>query len=187
MNWYKSAQEEYKGSHRAPGKEGARADDLTMNGVYPADVYTRPDWYESDEGLQEMYKIIRLRGRPDGFAWIYRAVPLVLSNAEKIADIEKQKAEIQRRGYERWAKKQENPLTYDQLNAELDRLKSLPEEVAVVKPQINNGDWVTTNKKYAQEHGDSALNGEYVVVARRVRARDIYTEGNSIFEWGYNP
>ena len=141
MSWYKSAQSGHRGSHRAPGKEGARADDLTMNGVYPADVYTRPDWYESGEGLQEMHKIMRLRGRPDGFAWIFRAVPSDIAGP---------------------------------LEGRVSRL-------------ITPGDWVTTNKKYAQEHGDSALNGEYVVVARRVRARDIYTEGNSIFEWGYNP
>jgi hypothetical protein len=112
-----------------------------MNGVYPADVYTRPDWYESGEGLQEMHKIMRLRGRPDAFAWIFRAVPSDVAGP---------------------------------LEGRVSRL-------------ITPGEWVTTSKKYAQEHGDSALNGEYVVVARRVRARDIYTEGNSIFEWGYNP
>ena len=75
MNWWKQAEEEYRGEHGAPGREGASADDLTRNGVYPADVYIRPDWYESDDGLKELYKITRLRGRPDARVWIHRAIP----------------------------------------------------------------------------------------------------------------
>lgn len=141
MNWYKWAQPDYRGSHRAPGKEGARADDLTGNGVYPDDVYTRPDWYESGDGLVELYKIMRLRGRPDAPVWIFRSVPKAAGGP---------------------------------LEGRSARL-------------ISPGDWVTTSKEYAKKHGESALGGEYVIVRRRVKARDIYTEGNSIFEWGYSP
>ena len=52
---------------------------------------------------------------------------------------------------------------------------------------IKKGDWVTPSKEYAKEHGEGALNGKYKVVARRVRAKDVYTNGDSIHEWGYHP
>lgn len=52
---------------------------------------------------------------------------------------------------------------------------------------IKKGDWVTPSKEYAKEHGEGALNGKYKIVARRVRAKDVYTNGDSIHEWGYHP
>ena len=136
MNWLKQAEEEYRGEHGAPGREGASADDLTQNGVYPADVYIRPDWYESNDGLKELYKITRLRGRPDARVWIHRAIPKSAYAAGK---------------------------------------------------SISSGDWVSTSKEYARGHGESALNGDFKICSRIVRAREIYTNGDSIFEWGYAP
>ena len=52
---------------------------------------------------------------------------------------------------------------------------------------INRGDWVTTVRQYAKDHGESALNGEYDIVKKSVTARDIFTDGNSWLEWGYDP
>jgi len=52
---------------------------------------------------------------------------------------------------------------------------------------INRGDWVTTVRGYAKEHGESALNGEYDILKKKVTARDIFTDGNSWMEWGYDP
>jgi len=52
---------------------------------------------------------------------------------------------------------------------------------------INPGDWVTINRNYAKEHGESALNGNYKIIKKTVYARDIYTNGDSIHEWGYDP
>jgi hypothetical protein len=52
---------------------------------------------------------------------------------------------------------------------------------------INAGDWVTPNKLYAKDHGDGPLGGEYKIVSKKVRAKDIYTDGNSIHEFGYDP
>ena len=52
---------------------------------------------------------------------------------------------------------------------------------------INRGDWVTTVHDYATEHGDSALNGDYDIIELDVTARDIYTNGDSWMEWGYDP
>lgn len=53
---------------------------------------------------------------------------------------------------------------------------------------INAGDWVTVNKNYAKYHGGSWVdNGEYDIVSKKVKASDIYTDGNSIHEFGYDP
>ena len=52
---------------------------------------------------------------------------------------------------------------------------------------INRGDWITTVRQYAKDHGESALNGEYSIIKKSVTARDIFTDGNSWLEWGYDP
>jgi hypothetical protein len=52
---------------------------------------------------------------------------------------------------------------------------------------INKGDWVTIDRQYAKEHGESALNNEYKIVKRKVYARDLFTNGDSPFEMGYDP
>lgn len=59
--------------------------------------------------------------------------------------------------------------------------RAMPEDAGGIRP----GDWVTTSKAYARLH----MEGEdgWKVAARRVRARDIRTEGNSVCEWGYFP
>ena len=53
--------------------------------------------------------------------------------------------------------------------------------------EINPGDWVTINKKYAQSHGKSWLDSNFTVLSKKVPAREIYTDGNSIHEFGWNP
>lgn len=51
---------------------------------------------------------------------------------------------------------------------------------------INNGDWVTLSKKYAQEHGEGALNGNYKIISEKVPAKKLFTDANSIYEFGYD-
>lgn len=53
--------------------------------------------------------------------------------------------------------------------------------------QINVGDWVTTTRQYAKDHGESNLNGDYKILKKEVHARDIFTDANSIHEFGYDP
>lgn len=53
--------------------------------------------------------------------------------------------------------------------------------------EINVGDWVTITRAYAQGHGESALRGAYRILSQSVKARDIFTNGDSIQEWGYDP
>jgi hypothetical protein len=52
---------------------------------------------------------------------------------------------------------------------------------------IKPGDWVTISKEYARDHGENVLNGKYKIAARKVKAKDIYTNGDSIHEWGWHP
>jgi len=52
---------------------------------------------------------------------------------------------------------------------------------------LNAGDWVTVNKQYAQDHGESALGGDFDIIEKKVSAKDIFTNGDSIHEFGYDP
>ncbi|RYD67106.1 MAG: hypothetical protein EOP83_03480 [Verrucomicrobiaceae bacterium] len=62
--------------------------------------------------------------------------------------------------------------------------RSVPKDVP---RKINVGDWVTTSKRYAVEHGRAHLKNDFNVVSKTVCARDIFTEGDSLNEWGYDP
>jgi len=52
---------------------------------------------------------------------------------------------------------------------------------------VSKGEWISIIPEYAVEHGESQLGGKYKIVAARVRAGDIFTEGDSWHEWGYDP
>ena len=52
---------------------------------------------------------------------------------------------------------------------------------------VNTGDWVTVNKQYAKDHGESALGGDFDIIEKKVKAKDIFTNGDSIHEFGYDP
>jgi hypothetical protein len=60
--------------------------------------------------------------------------------------------------------------------------KSLPKST-----KINPGDWVTPSRAYAAQHGRSALNGSYRIISKTVKAGQLFTAGDSILEWGYDP
>lgn len=68
-------------------------------------------------------------------------------------------------------------------DAEITIYRAVPKNV----DGINDGDWVTINKTYAEQHGESVLDGEFKIVEKTVKAKDIYTNGDSIHEWGYSP
>ncbi len=56
-----------------------------------------------------------------------------------------------------------------------------------VSSKINTGDWVTPIKEYAIQHGESYLNNDYQILFRDVKAKEIFTSGDSWLEWGYSP
>lgn len=52
---------------------------------------------------------------------------------------------------------------------------------------INKGNWVTINKRYAIQHGERTLLGKYKLLSKDVPAKHLYTDANSIHEFGYDP
>jgi hypothetical protein len=126
---------------------------------------------------------------------IYRAMPKILSSQEKINDLEKQKSYIQKTGkippaamdYLGSASSYFNPSKYYEiLNKELEKINSQP-LVEKEKIKINSGDWVSINRQYVVEHGQSSLRNNYRILTKTVPARTLFTNGDSIHEWGYNP
>ena len=51
--------------------------------------------------------------------------------------------------------------------------------------EINPGDWVATTREYALDHLGDEKN--WHILTKKVKAKDIATDGNSIHEWGYDP
>ena len=61
---------------------------------------------------------------------------------------------------------------------------------AVPSHQTNRiiaGDWVTPSPTYAAIHGEGPMRGEYEITSRDIRAGDLVSEGNSLYEFGYDP
>ena len=58
---------------------------------------------------------------------------------------------------------------------------------ATVGDKINDGDWVTLSKTYAEEHNMHSLNGKGNVLTMDVSVKDIQFAGDDINEWGYFP
>lgn len=52
--------------------------------------------------------------------------------------------------------------------------------------RIRNGDWVTIVKDYADEHGWRTLDDDYRIIENKVPAKYLFTDGNSIHEFGYD-
>lgn len=68
--------------------------------------------------------------------------------------------------------------------AEVTIYRAVPEWV----DEFNDGDWVTLSKEYADVHGSSWVeDGNYNVIEKKVKAKDIFTNGDSLNEWGYSP
>jgi hypothetical protein len=65
--------------------------------------------------------------------------------------------------------------------------RAMPTNIEQSAMQINPNDWVTISRDYAKLHGDSVLRGDYKIVSKEVKAKDIYTAGDSWLEWGWSP
>lgn len=182
---------DYRGQHSAPGKDdGAPLHDLTK--VYPEDVYSatgRKIYATGEDRIdsQAFELISELRGKPNALVTVYRAVPI--SSLKRIDELEKQKRYILKNGAIPPGVRtpiDDSSEYYDMISEELEQLKGKTEGNRF---SINRGDWVTPFRSYAVEHGQSNLGGagKYEIVKRKVRARDIYTAGDSWAEWGYDP
>jgi hypothetical protein len=70
-------------------------------------------------------------------------------------------------------------------NAEVTMYRAVPKDPSI--SSINAGDWVTLSKDYAKTHGESALMGNYKIISKKVKAKDLWTNADSIHEFGYSP
>ena len=70
-------------------------------------------------------------------------------------------------------------------NEKVTMYRAVPNIVS--KPSINIGDWVTLSRQYAKEHGESNLNNDFKILSKKVPARDVFTNADSMHEFGYFP
>ena len=186
-------QEDYKGEHTSPGKDDAPLYDLTLNGIYPADIYTYGLQYYStgdDRSDRESYSIIKsVHNHPKSSVKIYRAVPKIETRKDIIDDYLDQKAYILKTG--KVPRKVDTSLDssayFTMISKKIDNLQKMPEEKEPEKIIINPGDWVTLSLNYAKQHGIGALNNKYKLLSKTVRADQLFTNGDSLNEFGYNP
>jgi hypothetical protein len=68
-------------------------------------------------------------------------------------------------------------------NAKVTVYRAIPLNV---EAEIMPGDWITLSKEYANIHGRSSLKGKYKLLTKKIPASEIYTDGNSIHEWGWD-
>jgi hypothetical protein len=182
--------ENYRMEHEAPDKDnGSPMYNVSLNGIYPEDFYSSKSYQYGDGtdlGNESISIILSARNKPNARIKIYRAIPAIITYQDKINDLENQKRYILKYG--------KIPIDirtnldksgyYEFISNELDKLKKSP--IAFEKkPTINIGDWVTINKRYAIEHGKNEL-GRYKIISKTVFAKNLYTDGNSVHEWGYN-
>ena len=188
--------DDYRGEHTAPGKEGAPIYDVTMNGVYPEDFYSANGARYYGDGSPGDYSVVgliqSLRNKPKSKVKIYRAVPDEPTLQAQVDELEGQKKYILKHG--KVPKGIETPLGssayYEHVSKVINRLKERIDSGEQDKAgidEINSGDWVTIYRPYAVDHGRGALNGRYKVLSKTVVASQLFTDGNSIYEWGYVP
>jgi hypothetical protein len=183
--------EDYRGLHKAPGPgSGAPLYDLTQ--ILPDDVYgpNAAQYYGAKDARFNDYALMNLlkfyRNKPNAKIRIYRAIPKLLTIQDKIADFEAQKRYIMAKGkIPKGVKTPLNPSRYyEQISNTIEILKKqAPEQEEKLK--INNGDWVTIVRNYAVEHGKSEFKGKYRILTKTVKASQLYTNGDSLFEFGY--
>lgn len=58
---------------------------------------------------------------------------------------------------------------------------------ATIGDSINEGDWVTPSKTYAEWHNDSQFDGKANIIELKVKAKDIRFAGDDLNEFGYFP
>jgi len=139
--------------------------------------------------VQSVSVIIGVKGRPNAGVKVYRAVPNILSRDGQISALQEQKRYILKHG-----KVPKGVVTslnssryYEKLSDDIAALEAQPSTPDAEKIKLNKGDWVTINRAYAVEHGESNLNNRYKILTKTVKASQLFTDGNSIHEWGFDP
>lgn len=202
MKRYIPITESYKGHHEAPDSGTGDPIYNVSQKIYPEDFYSYDGARLYGSGLPKMDQfsvsiVQSLRNKPGARVTVYRAVPKLKSNSEKIKDYENQKRTILKTG--RMPKKFDADFKpsgnskvsseyYSYISDRIENLKNSPEiPQKEEKLKINPGDWVTINRDYAKFHGDSWLKNGYTILSKIVRADELFTSGDSVQEWGYYP
>jgi len=197
--------EGYRGNHTAPTPGiGESLDDLSA--IYPDDIYdgmgaVRNYGHGERYDNESIIIIQSARGRPNYPVTIYRAVPDknhgIKQELKKLHGIlfyfdrfgffpmnnEVVRGKEDLYSLDEMAYDERVAKVYGDIEVDIEGLKgSMVEDFG-----IGVGDWVTISRAYAKEHGEASLNGEYRIVSKRVRAKELYTTGDSIHEWGYYP
>ena len=211
------SEEDYRIAHKAPTKDSGSPFHNVSLQTYPDDFYTLPlmtvshiygSHHISDASTAMLIR--NAHNKPDARIKIYRAIPKLLNTQEKINEFEKQKAFIMKNGkmprfpdlnlldmakrnLPDLAIKWNNPSMslksayFEILDDEIKKLTEMPQRLEK-KIEINPGDWVTPSRIYAVEHGESIHGkGNYRILTKTVEAKDLYTDGDSLQEFGYDP
>ena len=192
---FESGETDYRGEHSAPGSDDAPIWDVTK-GVYPEDFYSLDGarYYGENAGNPSDQAVVALiksvRNKPAARVKIYRAVPKELGLQEQIDELIAEKKYILK--YGKLPHGVITPLDrskyYNHISDIIDSLQSridAGEKDKTGIEKINSGDWVTIYRPYAKEHGMSSLRGKYKILSMTVPAKNLFTDGNSIYEWGY--
>ena len=193
----KKADEDYRIQHTAPTSDGG-APIHNLSGVFPDDVYGPKGAQYYGHSVPYDHKAIAVlsgsKGRPEAKVRIYRSVPKIKTNADKINELTAHKAYIQKTGKipkDAWKKSVgdwgNRSEYYDFADTMIESLKARP-EIEVKPMSINRGDWITTTREYAKLHGDGVHGaGNHTILTKLVPAKHVYSDGNSIHEYGYDP
>lgn len=195
--------EDYRGEHEAPDKTNG-APLYNLEGIYPSDIYTSNDsarnYGDSIPSDNESISIIKsCKNKPNQSVKIYRAVPKIITKESiRLKDLTGLVGYFKKFGFfpvgnqivhdidEKY-----KDLGYDDRQNKI--LSDIESEINVIsskkssKMTIEKGNWVTLSKSYAIDHGKSNLNGKYSILSKTVPSKHLYTDGNSINEWGYDP
>lgn len=85
--------------------------------------------------------------------------------------------------------------THDMIRT-IKKVRNNPEAIVTIyrvvpsnvkNPKMYPGDWVSLSKDYVVSHGERTLNGKYTLLFKMVKAKDVFSEANSLYEYGYGP
>jgi len=154
-----SEEYDYRIQHTAPDKHyGSPLYDLTLNGTYPKGFYNNINHY-ADNTKHDYESISKIR--------------MYYNKPDALVKVYRAVPAFVKKEYDKKLKKWIS-----------DENDDSPRPIV-----INPGDWVTTSESYAKEHAYD-LEGPGVhgkVVSKRIPAKYLWTDGNSINEWGYDP
>ncbi len=86
-----------------------------------------------------------------------------------------------------------NSLEHHTAQLIMDIINDAPELITIYRScpkhisEILSGDWVALTKDYAQEHEKHFDDGNSHILSKQISPSELFTDGNSIHEFGYNP